>query len=352
MPGIGAIVATPQPLPGGSNFDIEFVIASTGDPRELLDFAKKIQAKLIASKLSPFSLLDLKYDQPQAKIVFDRDKVASLGLNLGQVGADLSTMLGGNYVNRFSIAGRSYKVIPQVTRVERLNPDQLDNFYVSGPQGQARAAVHVRAHRDDGRAARAEPFPAVELGQDPGRAHAAAGRHARRRAQGAGGRGGEILPKGYVVDYAGASRQLRVEGSKFLPLLVLSLVLIFLVLAAQFESFTDPLIILLGSVPLALAGALIFSFLGLTTLNIYANVGLVTLVGLVSKNGILIVEFANTLQEQGLDKFQAIVEGASTRLRPILMTTAATVAGHAPLIFATGRARARATRLAGSWSRA
>ena len=138
------------------------------------------------------------------------------------------------------------------------------------------------------------------------------------------------------MDYAGASRQLRVEGSKFLPLLVLSLILIFLVLAAQFESFTDPLIILLGSVPLALTGALIFSFLGETSLNIYANVGLVTLVGLVSKNGILIVEFANTLQERGYDKFQAIVEGASTRLRPILMTSAATVAGHAPLIFASG----------------
>ena len=145
-----------------------------------------------------------------------------------------------------------------------------------------------------------------------------------------------ILPKGYVIDYGGASRQLRVEGSKFLPLLVLSLILIFLVLAAQFESFTDPLIILLGSVPLALTGALAFTFMGMTTLNIYANVGLVTLVGLVSKNGILIVEFANALQERGYDKFQAIVEGASTRLRPILMTTVATVAGHAPLIFASG----------------
>ena len=138
------------------------------------------------------------------------------------------------------------------------------------------------------------------------------------------------------MDYGGASRQLRVEGSKFLPLLLLSLVLIFLVLAAQFESFSDPLIILLGSVPLALTGALAFTFMGMTTLNIYANVGLVTLVGLVSKNGILIVEFANALQERGYDKFQAVVEGASTRLRPILMTTVATVAGHAPLIFASG----------------
>ena len=139
-----------------------------------------------------------------------------------------------------------------------------------------------------------------------------------------------------MIDYAGAARQLRVEGSKFAPLLLMSLLLIFLVLAAQFESWSDPLIIIFGSVPLALAGALAFSFLGFTTLNIYANVGLVTLVGLVSKNGILIVEFANKLQEEGADKFQAVVGAAATRLRPILMTSVATVAGHFPLILATG----------------
>ena len=144
------------------------------------------------------------------------------------------------------------------------------------------------------------------------------------------------FPRGYTVDYAGESRQLRVEGSKFLPLLLLSVVLIFLVLAAQFESWSDPLIILLGSVPLALAGALAFAFLGMTTLNVYSNVGLVTLIGLVSKNGILIVEFANKLQETGLSKFEAVVAAAGTRLRPILMTSVATVAGHFPLILASG----------------
>ena len=336
IPGIGAIVTTPQPLPGGSNFDIEFVIASTGDPRELLEFAKKIQAKLIASKTSPFSLLDLKYDQPQAKVVFDRDKVASLGLNLGQVGADLSTMLGGNYVNRFSISGRSYKVIPQVTRVERLNPDQLDHFYVSGPQGTLvplSTFAHIETTAEPRALSRFQQLNSVKISgvvfPKPGTTLDTCLKVMEDEAK-------QILPKGYVIDYGGASRQLRVEGSKFLPLLLLSLVLIFLVLAAQFESFSDPLIILFGSVPLALAGALTFTFLGMTTLNIYANVGLVTLVGLVAKNGILIVEFANHLQEKGLDKFQAIVEGASTRLRPILMTTVATVAGHAPLIFASG----------------
>lgn len=336
VPGIGAIVTMPQPLPGGSNFEIELVVASTGDPRELLGFAQRLQAKLKASKTSPFSLLDLKYDQPQAKIVFDRDKVASLGLNLGQVGADLSTMLGGNYVNRFSIEGRSYKVIPQVTRVERLNPDQLESFYVSGPKGQLvplSTFAHIETTAEPRALSRFQQLNSVKIQgvvmPQPGITLDKALRVMEDEAK-------SILPKGYVVDYAGTSRQLRVEGSKFLPLLVLSVILIFLVLAAQFESFSDPLIILLGSVPLALAGALAFSFLGMTSLNIYANVGLVTLVGLVSKNGILIVEFANTLQERGLSKFQAIVEGASTRLRPILMTTAATVAGHFPLILATG----------------
>ncbi len=190
IPGINGIVATPQPLPGGSNFDIEFVVASTGDPRTLLEFAKKIQAKLVASKLSPFSFLDLKYDQPQAKIVFDRDKVASLGLNLGQVGADLSTMLGGNYVNRFSISGRSYEVIPQVTRTERLNPDQLENFYVSGPTKGKLVPLSTFAHIET----TAEPrslsrFQQLNSVKISGRAHAAARRDARRRAQGDGGRG-------------------------------------------------------------------------------------------------------------------------------------------------------------------
>jgi multidrug efflux pump len=146
----------------------------------------------------------------------------------------------------------------------------------------------------------------------------------------------KILPQGFTIDYAGESRQLRVEGSKFLGTFLLSAILIYLVLAAQFESFRDPFIILAGSVPLALSGALMFSFLGLTTLNIYSEVGLITLVGLVSKNGILIVEFANHLQETGLNKLDAVIGAASTRLRPILMTTAATVMGHFPLVLATG----------------
>jgi multidrug efflux pump len=336
VPGVSALVITPSPLPGGSNFPVEFVIASTGDPRELLEMAQQIQEKAMKSGLFTFSLLDLKYDQPQSEIVFDRDKVASLGLNLSQVGADLSTMLGGNYINRFSNAGRSYKVIPQVTRVQRLNADQLKNFYVTGPDkglvpvstfatikttAQPRSLNRFQQLNAVKLQAGLMPIPGVTLDK------------ALRVLEDEASR---ILPKGYAVDYAGEARQLRVEGSKFLPLLLLSIVLIFLVLAAQFESFTDPFIILLGSVPLALAGALMFSFLGATTLNVYSNVGLVTLIGLVSKNGILIVEFANKLQEAGHSKLMAILEAAATRLRPILMTSVATVAGHFPLIIAQG----------------
>ena len=218
-------------------------------------------------------------------------------------------MLGGNYVNRFSIDGRSYKVIPQVTRDERLNPEQLGNFYVSGPKGNLvplNTFAHIETTAEPRVLSRFQQLNSVKI---QGVLLPAPGITLDTALKVMEDEAAKILPRGYVVDYGGTSRQLRVEGSKFLPLLVLSLILIFLVLAAQFESFTDPLIILLGSVPLALAGALIFSFLGFTSLNIYANVGLVTLVGLVSKNGILIVEFANTLQEQGYNKFQAIVEG-------------------------------------------
>ena len=283
-----------------------------------------------------FADADLKFDQPQAEVVFDRDKVRSQGVDLSQAGRDLSTMVGGNYVNRFSIQGRSYKVIPQVKRSERLNARPARaTIHVTGPDGKLVPLSTFATLQDHHRAARAEALPAAERGAHPGRDPAA--RLARPGAHLPGERGARrILPPGFTVDYAGESRQLRTEGSRFLATFLLSAILIYLVLAAQFESFRDPFIILAGSVPLAISGALLFSFLGLTTLNIYSQVGLITLVGLVSKNGILIVEFANHLQETGKDKLQAVIEAASTRLRPILMTTAATVVGHFPLVFATG----------------
>ena len=292
-----------------------------------------------------FADADLKYDQPQTEVVFDRDKLRSQGVDLRQAGQDLSTLLGGNYVNRFSIQGRSYKVIPQVKRTERLTADQLSGMYVAGSGWRRIDQALVPLSTFAELKTTAQPRELKKFQQlnavriqgviPPGVPLDAALSFLETEAR-------ALLPQGATIDFAGESRQLRKEGSRFLGTLLLSAVLIYLVLAAQFESFRDPFIILAGSVPLAVAGALLFSFLGFTSLNIYSQVGLITLVGLVAKNGILIVQFANHLQESGKAKLQAILEASETRLRPILMTTAATVVGHFPLVIATGPGRRRA----------
>ncbi len=332
--GLQVIPITPAPLPGGSNFPIELVIASTAEPRELLEVANKLVAKAFESGIFMFADTDLKYDQPQTEIVFDRDKVAALGLNLQQVGADLSTMLSGNYVNRFSNQGRSYKVIPQIKRTERLTIDQLKDIYVSGPNGQMVQLSTFATLRNTTEPRELKRFQQLNSATIQGAISPGVSKDQALKVLEDEAR--KILPPGSFIDYAGESRQLRKEGNTLVTTMVLSFILIFLVLAAQFESFRDPFIILFGSVPLALSGALMFAFLGFTSVNIYSQVGLITLVGLVSKNGILIVEFANHLQEEGLDKVRAVIQAAATRLRPILMTTAATVAGHTPLILAHG----------------
>jgi len=332
--GVRVIPQAPPPLPGGGNFPVDLVIASPAEPKELSDLADQLVKKAFASGMFIFADADLKFDQPQAEVVFDRDKVRSQGVDLSQAGRDLSTLLGANYVNRFSIQGRSYKVIPQVARADRLTPGQLEQMYVSGSHNRlvplsTFASLKTTTEPRDLRkfqqlnAVRIQGVipPPVPLDQ----ALSFLENEARK-----------ILPQGATMDYAGESRQLRTEGGQFLGTFLLSAILIYLVLAAQFESFRDPFIVLAGSVPLAVSGALLFSFLGLTTLNIYSQVGLITLVGLVSKNGILIVQFANHLQETGRDKLSAVIEAAATRLRPILMTTAATVVGHFPLVIATG----------------
>ena len=332
--GLQVIPVTPPPLPGGSTFPIEFVIASTAEPRELLEIANKLVAKAFESGVFMFADTDLKYDQPQTEIVFDRDKVAALGLNLQQVGADLSTLFGGNYVNRFSNQGRSYKVIPQIKRTQRLTVDQLKNIYVSGPNGQMVQLSTFATLKNTTEPRELKRFQQLNSATIQGAIPPGVSKDQALKVLEDEAR--KILPPGTVIDYAGESRQLRKEGNTLVTTMALSFILIFLVLAAQFESFRDPFIILFGSVPLALSGALMFAFLGFTSVNIYSQVGLITLVGLVSKNGILIVEFANHLQEQGLDKARAAIQAAATRLRPVLMTTAATVAGHTPLILAHG----------------
>ncbi len=332
--GIRVIPLTPPPLPGGGDFPVDFVVASPAEPQQLVAFAKQLVGKAFASGIFIYADSDLKYDQPQTEVVFDRDKLRSQGVDLSQAGQDLSTLLGGNYVNRFSIQGRSYKVIPQVKRGERLTADQLSQIYVTGSQDKLvplSTFATLKTTTEPRDLKKFQQLNAVRIQGvvPPGVPLDQALRVLEDEAK-------AILPQGFTVDYAGESRQLRTEGSKFLGTFLLSGILIYLVLAAQFESFRDPFIILAGSVPLAISGALLFSFLGLTTLNIYSQVGLITLVGLVSKNGILIVEFANHLQETGKDKLAAIIEAAETRLRPILMTTAATVIGHFPLVLAKG----------------
>ncbi|HEV7766014.1 MAG TPA: efflux RND transporter permease subunit [Thermoanaerobaculia bacterium] len=335
IPGIRSIQMVPPALPsGGEGFPVEFVVLSTEEPQRLAEFANQLVGSAFASGKFMFADTDLKFDQPQAKVVFNRDKLRSQGVDLAQAGRDLSTLVGGNYVNRFSIQGRSYKVIPQVKRSERLTADQLGDMYITGPNGKlvplsTFATLETSTGPRDLK--RFQQLNAVRIQGVllPGVSLDEGLKFLETEAA-------KILPRGYTYDYAGESRQLRIEGSKFLGTFLLSAILIYLVLAAQFESFRDPFIILAGSVPLALSGALLFSFLGFTSINIYSQVGLITLVGLVSRNGILITEFANHLQETGKDKRAAVIEAAGTRLRPILMTTAATVVGHLPLVFAAG----------------
>ena len=332
--GIRPITMMPPSLPGGEGFPVDFVITSMAEPQRLAEYAGQLVGKAFASGKFMFADTDLKFDQPQARVVFDRDKLRSQGVDLAQAGSDLSTLLGGGYVNRFSIQGRSYKVIPQIVRSERLTADQLSDIHITGPGGKLvplSTFATLQTSTEPRELKRFQQLNAVRVqgAIPPGVSLDDALKFLEDESA-------KILPQGFTTDYAGESRQFRTEGARFLGTFLLSAILIYLVLAAQFESFRDPFIILAGSVPLALSGALLFSFLGLTTLNIYSQVGLITLVGLVSRNGILITEFANHLQEQGRDKLHAVVDAAGTRLRPILMTTAATVVGHLPLVFANG----------------
>jgi multidrug efflux pump len=346
VPGVQTFAIVPPALPGGGNFPVEFVVASTAEPTEILGFVQKLQQKAATSGIFAFPpLIDTKIDQPQSEIFIDREQVADLGLNLSTVGQDVGAAVGGNFVNRFSVAGRSYKVIPQLLRSERLNPEQLQDLQVTGPNGQLVALSTVASLRNSvtPRALnRFQQLNAVKLSGVAMRPLDEALRYLEDQAH-------QILPAGYAIDYTGESRQLRAEGDKFLPAFLLAVVLIFLVLAAQFNSFRDPFVILAGSVPLAMFGALTTTFLKMpnpnmhfftdgwtTTLNVYSQVGLVTLVGLVSKNGILIVEFANKLQEEGHSKLEAIRGAALTRFRPVMMTSVATICGHFPLTLVTG----------------
>lgn len=323
------------PLPGASGLPIQFVIQTT-DPFDRLDgVAKAFTAEALKSGKFIFLDNDLKVDQPQTTVLIDREKTAQLGLKLSDVGGALGNMLGGGYVNYFGLDGRSYKVIPQVEQRQRLNADQVLNYYIKTSDGTSVPLSTVASLKTTTVPQSLNHFQQVNAatisgvampGVITGEALATLKEIADR-----------TLPKGYTIDYGGQSRQFIQESSGFAATFGFALIIIFLALSAQFESFRDPLIILV-SVPMSIAGALIFIMLGIkgASLNIYTEVGLVTLMGLISKHGILIVEFANELQHAGRSKRDAVIEATAIRLRPILMTTAAMVIGVMPLITATG----------------
>ena len=331
----GARVAAFQfpALPGSQGYPVQFVITTTEPIENLNEVATQVLDKARASGMFWFIDADLKLDKPQSTVTVDRDLVADLGLTQQNVGGALGAALGGGYVNYFSLAGRSYKVIPQVLQVDRLNPDQVLDYYVHSGDGSlipARTVASLKTSVVPETISHFQQLKSATIGGVPGVAEADALKFLRDTLK-------EVAPTGYNADYSGQSRQFILGSGSFVTTLFFALLIVYLALAAQFESFRDPAVILV-SVPMALFGALIFINLGVLglTLNIYTEVGLVTLLGLVSKHGILIVQFANELQRAGHAKLAAIEEAAAVRLRPILMTTAAMVFGVLPLVIASG----------------
>ena len=334
VPGLRVFPRLDPPLPTPGQYDVELVLQSDAPAEQMLETVGAVLGAGWKSGKFLYVDTDLKIDLPEARVVIDRDRVADLGLDLAGVGQELGTLLGGGYVNRFNFYDRSYKVIPQIGEEDRATLGPLLDLKIKTPSGHM---VPVST------------FTSIETSTAPRTLNRFQQRNAVRIFGGVNPgvtkeEGLRVLENavaasatpGMVVDYAGESRQIRREGGALTVTLGFAVVLIYLVLAAQFQSFRDPLIVLVGSVPLAISGALLFSFLGLTTINIYSQVGLITLVGLIAKNGILIVEFANRLQEQGLSRLAALRESASTRLRPVLMTSAATIFGHFPLVLVSG----------------
>jgi len=333
--GVRIAAFQPPPLPGSIGLPVQFVITTTDPFERLNDVAQQFLQQSLQSGMFIFLDCDLKIDNPQSDITIDRDKTAQLGLKMSDVGGSLSAMLGGAYVNYFSISGRSYKVIPQVQQRFRLNPRQLLDYYIRTADGSlvplsTVATVSTKTVPESLNHFQQLNSATIQGVAMPGVAQGDALVFLQNLST-------RLLPQGYSIDYGGLSRQYVQETSGFITTFGFALIIIFLALAALFESFRDPVIILV-SVPMSIAGALIFVTLGFggMSLNIYTEVGLVTLMGLISKHGILIVQFANHLQEEGRSKREAIEQAAGIRLRPILMTTAAMVLGVVPLITASG----------------
>ncbi|GJI95037.1 acriflavine resistance protein B [Duganella caerulea] len=318
-------------LPGSSGLPVQFVITTTEPFENLNTVAQAVLDKARKDNKFYFADVDLKIDSPQARVEVDRDKLATLGLTQQDFGNAMGAALGGGYVNYFSISGRSYKVIPQVQQVDRLNPADVLDFYIKTPSGAMIPASTVASIKYSVQPESVTRFQQLNSATISGVTGASQGEileYLRNTVK-------EVAPTGYTVDYSGGSRQYMSESGGFVVTMAFAVIIVFLALAAQFESFRDPIVILF-SVPMALFGAMTFIFLGFASINIYTQVGLVTLMGLISKHGILIVEVANHLRMAGKSKREAIEEAAATRLRPILMTTAAMVFGVVPLVVASG----------------
>lgn len=333
--GLRVVAFQQPPLPGATGLPIQFVVQTTEPFDKLNLVSRELMNEALKTGQFMFLDTDLKIDQPQSSLVIDREKTAQLGLKMNDVGGALTAVLSGGYTHYFGLGGRSYKVIPQIGQRFRLNADQILDYYFKTADG---ASVPLST------VAKIETSVAPESLNHFQQANAATISGVSAPGVIAGDAlktlkdiANRVLPQGYSVDYAGPSRQFIQESSGFAVTFGFALIIIFLALAAQFESYRDPLIILV-SVPMSIAGALVFIMLGFggASINIYTQVGLVTLMGLISKHGILIVEFANELQHAGMSKREAILEATSIRLRPILMTTAAMVLGVLPLIMATG----------------
>ncbi|MDX8397969.1 MAG: efflux RND transporter permease subunit, partial [Mariprofundaceae bacterium] len=331
----GARIAAFQtpPLPGSGGLPLQFVIKTTESHENLNAIVGKVLSKAQASGMFFFIDSDLKIDKPQSTLVVDRDMATSIGLTQQDIGTALGTALGGGYVNYFSIDGRSYRVMPQVAQEFRLNPEQVLDYYIRTPTGAMIQASTVASITYEVVPESYNRFQQLNSATISGVYAPSVSQQQvldfMREAL------IEAAPSGYTADYAGSTRQFTQESGGFVFIMLFAVVIVFLALSIQFNSFRDPIIILV-SVPLALVGALLFINLGLATINIYTQVGLVTLMGLISKHAILMVQFANELQASGKAKLDAIIEASSIRLRPILMTTAAMVLGVIPLVMASG----------------
>ena len=333
--GLNAFAIVPPPLPGGGGgTPVQFVIKTTNDFQSLFDISNKVTDKARKSGLFIYIDNSLKFNQPQIELEINRSKASEMGLDMRAIGSSLTSALSGNYVNYFNLQGRSYQVIPQLERRFRMTPEQLGQIYV-----KSRSGIMVPLSTVVNPVARTEPNAATHFQQlnsatiqavmMPGKTLGEGLHYLESVAN-------ENLPKGFTYDFGGESRQFMQEGSALVFAFLFAIIIIFLVLSAQYESFRDPLIVLI-SVPMSICGALIPLNLGFASINIYTQVGLITLIGLISKHGILIVDFANHLQrEKNLDRRAAVEESAGIRLRPILMTTAAMVFGVLPLLIASG----------------